>query len=44
MSDPRSTYRIEFTGRMATQKYGKVRIGQVIGSRLGPPFDLWVSP
>jgi hypothetical protein len=27
---------------MATQKYGKVRIGQLIGSQSGVDFDLWV--
>jgi hypothetical protein len=28
---------------MATQKYGKVRIGQATGSESGVSFDLWVS-
>jgi hypothetical protein len=44
MSDPRSTYVVDYAARMATQKYAKVRIGQVIGSLSGVRFDLWVSP
>ena len=35
MSDPRLTYVVDFTARMATQKYGKVRIKQGIGSQMG---------
>ena len=38
MSDPRNTYVVDFTARMATQKYRKVRIGQGIGSQLGARF------
>ena len=38
MSDPRLTYVVDFTARMATQKYGKVRIKQGIGSRMGVFF------
>jgi hypothetical protein len=38
MSDPRNAYVVDFTARMATQKYRKVRIGQAIGSQLGVFF------
>jgi hypothetical protein len=38
MSDPRNAYVVDFTARMATQKYRKVRIGQGIGSLLGVFF------
>jgi hypothetical protein len=42
MSDLNNTYVVDSTVLMATQKYGKVRIGQVIGSASGVRFDLWV--
>jgi hypothetical protein len=38
MSDRIDRYVVDFTVRMATQKYGKVRIGQLIGSLLGVWF------
>src|SRR6202044_1491153 len=41
-SDPRIAYLADSKARMATQGYGKVRSGQVIGSGLGVSFDRWV--
>ena len=38
MSDPQNAYVVDFTARMATQKYRKVRIRQAIGSQLGVFF------
>lgn len=38
MSDPRNAYVVDFTARMTTQKYRKVRIGQGNGSQLGVFF------
>ncbi len=33
---------LNFLVQMATRKYGKVRIGQLIGSLLGARFRCWV--
>ena len=42
MSDPNNTYVIDSKVLMATQKYGKVRIGQAIRSGSGVSFARWV--
>ena len=42
MSDLNNTYVVDSKALMATKKYGKVRIGQAIGSESGVSFDLWV--
>jgi hypothetical protein len=42
MSDLNNMYVVDSTALMATQKYGKVRIGQAIRSESGVNFDLWV--
>jgi hypothetical protein len=42
LSDLNNMYVVDSTALMATQKYGKVRIGQAIRSESGVNFDLWV--
>jgi hypothetical protein len=39
MSDRAIAYVVDYKARMATQKYAKVRAGQVIGSLLGVCFS-----
>ena len=38
MSDLSNTYIVDSKALMATQKYGKVRVGQAIGSASGVNF------
>ena len=42
MSDLNNAHVVDSTVLMATQKYGKVRIGQAIGSASGVNLDRWV--
>jgi hypothetical protein len=42
MSDLNNMYVVDSKALMATQKYGKVPIGQAIRSASGVNFDLWV--